>query len=144
MMDKKISALTAATTPLAGTETLPVVQGAATVKVPVSSLTAGRQVDMLSANVGIGAMLTNTRMTLGNNTGAPAQANLAAGFGLYKFAQSDNPFTIDQQDSYAAIVAMDNASGIYSKELRGSKTQRVAAVVSVVVSNAEDQLMRFS
>jgi len=38
MADKKISALTAATTPLAGTEVLPIVQSGATVKVPVSSL----------------------------------------------------------------------------------------------------------
>ena len=45
MADKKISALTAATTPLAGTEVLPIVQGGATVKVAVSNLTAGRTVN---------------------------------------------------------------------------------------------------
>jgi hypothetical protein len=44
MSDKKISALTAATTPLAGTEVLPVVQSGVTTKVPVSDLTAGRAV----------------------------------------------------------------------------------------------------
>lgn len=38
MADTKISALTAATTPLAGTEELPVVQGGATVRVAVSEL----------------------------------------------------------------------------------------------------------
>jgi hypothetical protein len=42
MADKKISALTASTTPLAGTEVLPIVQGGATVKVSVANLTAGR------------------------------------------------------------------------------------------------------
>jgi hypothetical protein len=42
MADKKISALTGATTPLAGTEVLPIVQSGATVKVAVSDLTAGR------------------------------------------------------------------------------------------------------
>ena len=42
MADKKISALTGATTPLAGTEVLPIVQGGSTVKVAVSDLTAGR------------------------------------------------------------------------------------------------------
>lgn len=40
MADKKISALTAASTPLAGTEVLPIVQSGATVKVAVSSLTS--------------------------------------------------------------------------------------------------------
>ena len=39
MADKKISALTAASTPLAGTEVLPIVQSSATVKVAVDDLT---------------------------------------------------------------------------------------------------------
>ena len=49
MADKKISALTASTTPLAGTEVLPIVQGGATVKVAVSDLTAGRAFSALSS-----------------------------------------------------------------------------------------------
>jgi hypothetical protein len=48
MADLKISALTAASTPLAGTEVLPIVQSSSTVKVAVSNLTAGRAVDALS------------------------------------------------------------------------------------------------
>lgn len=39
MANSKISALTAATTPLAGTETLPIVQGGATVKATVANIT---------------------------------------------------------------------------------------------------------
>ena len=50
MTDKKISALTAATTPLAGTEVLPIVQAGATVKVAVSDLTAGRAITATSIN----------------------------------------------------------------------------------------------
>jgi len=42
--NSKISALTSATTPLAGTETLPIVQSSATTKVTVANLTAGRAV----------------------------------------------------------------------------------------------------
>jgi hypothetical protein len=42
MADKKISALTGATTPLAGTEVLPIVQSGATVKVTVDNLTTGK------------------------------------------------------------------------------------------------------
>lgn len=48
MADAKISALTSATTPLAGTEVLPIVQSGATVKVAVSNLTSGRAVTGLS------------------------------------------------------------------------------------------------
>jgi hypothetical protein len=62
MADKKISALTAATTPLAGTEVLPIVQGGATVKVAVSDLTAGRNVAM--------ADLTTTGNTILGNAQA--------------------------------------------------------------------------
>lgn len=45
MADQKISQLTAATTPLAGTEVLPIVQSGSTVKVSVANLTAGRTVN---------------------------------------------------------------------------------------------------
>jgi hypothetical protein len=46
MADLKISQLTGATTPLAGTEVLPIVQSGSTVKVSVANLTAGRDVAM--------------------------------------------------------------------------------------------------
>jgi hypothetical protein len=52
MADTKISALTSATTPLAGTEVLPIVQSGATDKVSVANLTAGRTVNMAGLNVG--------------------------------------------------------------------------------------------
>lgn len=44
MANTKISALTSATTPLAGTEVLPIVQGGATKQVSVANLTAGRAI----------------------------------------------------------------------------------------------------
>lgn len=48
MADTKISALPAATTPLAGTEVLPIVQSGATVKVSVDNLTTGKAVSVAS------------------------------------------------------------------------------------------------
>jgi hypothetical protein len=51
MADKKISALPAATTPLAGTEVLPIVQGGTTDQVSVADLTAGRAVNALSITI---------------------------------------------------------------------------------------------
>ena len=44
MADTKISALPASTTPLAGTEVLPIVQSGVTRKVSVADLTAGRAI----------------------------------------------------------------------------------------------------
>lgn len=46
MADLKISALTSATTPLAGTEVLPIVQSSTTKKVSIDDVTAGRNVAM--------------------------------------------------------------------------------------------------
>lgn len=60
MADKKISALTSASTPLAGTEVLPIVQSGATVKVAVSDLTARRTVEM--ASLGVGTTATAARL----------------------------------------------------------------------------------
>lgn len=62
MADVKISALPAATTPLGGTEVLPVVQSGSTVKVSVANLTAGRAVSASSLTVS-GALLAGTTST---------------------------------------------------------------------------------
>ena len=75
MADKKISALTAATTPLAGTEVLPIVQGGATVNVAVSNLTAGRAVSAAS--------LALTTTPLPATSGGTGQSSYAVGDLLY-------------------------------------------------------------
>jgi hypothetical protein len=68
MADKKISALTGAATPLAGTEVLPIVQSGSTVKVAVNDLTAGKTVNgsnfIASSSFGAGG----TTPTAGWNT----------------------------------------------------------------------------
>lgn len=60
MADKKISALTAASTPLAGTEVLPIVQSGATVKVAVSDLTAGRAISATAITASAGNFVVGT------------------------------------------------------------------------------------
>jgi hypothetical protein len=57
MADKKISALTGATTPLAGTEVLPIVQSGSTVKVAVSDLTAGRAISATELTLSTGNVI---------------------------------------------------------------------------------------
>ena len=86
MANSKISALTSATTPLAGTEVLPVVQSSATKQVSVANLTAGRAVSAASLSLtttplaassggtGLSALGTNVATWLGT----PSSANLAA------------------------------------------------------------------
>jgi len=55
MADVKISQLTNAATPLAGTETLPIVQSGSTVKVSVDNLTKGRTVNATTFDTDIAA-----------------------------------------------------------------------------------------
>lgn len=70
MANSKISALTSASTPLAGTEVLPIVQSSATVKVAVSDLTAGRTVSASVINIGTTTSVTNRAL---HTYGAPAK-----------------------------------------------------------------------
>ena len=60
MADSKISALPASTTPLAGTEVLPIVQGGTTKQVSVANLTAGRSVSMADATLSTGNLTPST------------------------------------------------------------------------------------
>lgn len=65
MADKKISQLTGATTPLAGTEVLPIVQGGNTVKVSVDNLTKGKTVNAATFDTDVAAAaVTLTGTTL--------------------------------------------------------------------------------
>jgi hypothetical protein len=80
MADKKISALTAAATPLAGTEVLPIVQSGSTVKVSVADLTAGRAVS--SSNLTYTGTLTGSTGVLNIGSGQvykDASGNVAIG-----------------------------------------------------------------
>ena len=60
MADTKISALTSATTPLAGTEVLPIVQSSTTVKVSVANLTAGRAISATQLTLSTGNLIPAT------------------------------------------------------------------------------------
>ena len=69
MADVKISALPAATVPLAGTEVLPIVQSSTTKQVSVANLTAGRAISASS--------ITNSALTSGRVTYAGASGLLS-------------------------------------------------------------------
>jgi len=81
--NKKISALTGATTPLAGTEVLPVVQSSATTKVTIDNLTAGRAVSAASYSAtgngyfyGATPLAGTAEIGLGTNSVSNAYLNL--------------------------------------------------------------------
>jgi hypothetical protein len=60
MADTKISGLPASTTPLAGTEELPIVQSGVTRKVSVANLTAGRPITATQVTVSTGSVVIGT------------------------------------------------------------------------------------
>ena len=72
MADVKISALPASTTPLAGTEVLPIVQGGQTKQVSIANVTAGRAVSAASL------ALTTTPLAVGS--GGTGLNTLTAGY----------------------------------------------------------------
>jgi len=84
MANTKISALTLATTPLAGTEVLPIVQSSATTKVTVANLTAGRAVSVLSlaaaGNITSSAGNLSVTKAGSNPASTGALAGISAGF----------------------------------------------------------------
>lgn len=88
MADKKISQLSAASTPLAGTEVLPIVQSGSTVKVSVADLTAGRSiaanratVSSSTPNSGNATITANVQYGNAGDTSTAIRVNLNSGTG---------------------------------------------------------------
>jgi hypothetical protein len=95
MSDKKISQLTASTTPLVGTEVLPVVQSGVTKQVSVDNLTAGKTVPALALNVVTG----NTGTTIRSTPGLIIRSN---------GTNTDTNLRFSDTDSFASEVGQQN------------------------------------
>jgi hypothetical protein len=117
MADKKISALTAATTPLAGTEVLPIVQSGATVKVSISNVTAGRAVSASSLTASTGSFIVSTSgqgittgsaipLGLGTNNTLTAVTIDTSSNLLVGTTVADNKLTVSASSSGAAAGAL--------------------------------------
>ena len=105
MANTKISALTSATTPLAGTEVLPIVQSSATVKVAVSDLTAGRSISVSG--------LTNTGLTASMPVFTDA-SKLLTSTGVVPVANGGT------NASAASITAFNNITGYTASGATGT------------------------
>jgi hypothetical protein len=92
MADKKISQLTGATTPLAGTEVVPLVQSSTTKKVSVADLTSGRPVAASSlettGKIGVSVPAADGLALLSNTSVAWAGGNATDGF-VWRSTQND-------------------------------------------------------
>jgi hypothetical protein len=98
MADVKISGLPASTTPLAGTEVLPIVQSGVTKKVAVSDLTAGRAVSVLSLTSTNDATISG--LTVGKGAGSGA-GNTALGASALASNSSANSTAVGFQAGFS-------------------------------------------
>jgi hypothetical protein len=104
MADVKISALPASSTPLAGTEILPIVQSSTTRQVSVANLTAGRAVSALSLTSTNDATING--ITVGRGGG---NVNLNTAVGLNALAATS---TGDGNAAFGASALASNLAGL--------------------------------
>ena len=155
MADKKISALTAASTPLAGTEVLPIVQSGATVKVPVSDLTAGRAISATQLTLTTGNLIVASGQGIDfSATSGTGTSELLAdyeegtwtpidssGAGL-TFTVSDNKYTkIGRQVTCTALITYPTTANVNDSIIGGlpftigSYAAGVAILFTIAVGN---------
>jgi hypothetical protein len=147
MADKKISQLTAATTPLAGTEVLPIVQSSSTVKVSVSDLTAGRNVAVNQLNSITIRKVSFANLTVGNSititgvsfvegcaevTVGAQKTNVGGVYGKYFCVDVDTVTTVTSIVDLA--VTCDSSAGTITLTNNGTALQ--GAVVAMFVVNS--------
>ena len=125
MADKKISALTAATTPLAGTEVLPIVQSSTTVKVSVANLTAGRAISATELT------LTTGNLIVANGQGIDFSATPGTGTSELLADYEEGTFTPAITASTGTITSYTLGVCNYTKVGR-----MVAVNFSVTITNA--------
>ena len=109
MADKKISALTGATTPLAGTEVLPVVQSGSTVKVAVSDLTAGRAISATQLT------LTTGNLIVSNGKGIDFSATPGTGTSELLADYEEGTWSPDYNGSTVGTTTYSQQIGKYTK-----------------------------
>ena len=126
MADLKISQLTAATTPLAGTEIVPIVQSSTTKQVSVANLTASRAVTAASLSIN-GASLG------GYNLAVTGDGKVSASFKVGTDLQwgAGGYLRQDANDSY-----IDSAADTYLRTNGTTTIMKLAATGNVSITQA--------
>jgi hypothetical protein len=128
MSNSKISALTGATTPLAGTEVLPIVQSSTTKQVSVANLTAGRAISATSVTASTGNFVVGT-----SGQGIDFSATPGTGTSELLADYEEGTWTPNQGNGLT-VVGTFSSSGKYTKVGRIVTVQGVlSAVTSVAI-----------
>ena len=120
MADKKISQLTSATTPLGGSEVLPIVQSGTTAQVSVNNLTAGKAVS--AANVyttgdsGFGTAAPWKRLTVVGDIAVSRNAAGVAGDAAINFGSNTNNY-----------IYAGNGANIMAFAVNGAERARITS-----------------
>jgi hypothetical protein len=126
MADTKISALTGATTPLAGTEVVPVVQGGETRKVSVADLTTGRAISATEVTLTTGNLIIGT-----SGKGIDFSITASTGTSELLADYEEGTWTPVASSTTGAITSYTVVDATYTKIGR-----QVTAVASVTITNA--------
>ena len=126
MADKKISALPAASIPLAGTEVLPIVQGGTTDQVSIANLTAGRAMSAAQLTLSTENLVIGTA-----GKGVTTGSAISLGFGTNN---SVTPMTLDTSGN----LLVGNATQILyvNKELNVNAASGAAGFVLATANSA--------
>lgn len=128
MADKKISQLAAASTPLAGTEVLPIVQSSTTVKVAISDVTAGRDISAASVTLSTGNLIVGTA---GKGIDFSANSSAAGMTSELLTYYEEGTFTPSLLPGTSGSITLDTAAGKYTRIGRSVTVTGVCSVLSV-------------
>jgi len=147
MADSKISALPASTTPLAGTEVLPIVQSSTTKQVSVANLTAGRAVSALTLASTTGATFATTSGSVGIGTASPAVLLEVAGSGRFSRSGAATQYFQFNMDSASNKIVSEGTSKVLqivnNNATSGGISFDNTVASSYIFSQAGTEKMRF-
>ena len=116
MADLKISALTGASTPLAGTEVLPIVQSGSTVKVSVANLTTGRAISASAITASTGDITSTAGNFVVGTSGKGIDFSATPGTGTSELlADYEEGTWTPTAGANLTVVGTFSSSGKYTK-----------------------------
>jgi hypothetical protein len=131
MADTKISALPASTTPLAGTEVLPIVQSSSTKQVSVANLTTGR--DVATAALSATGIILTSDATDSSST-ITGSLKTAGGLGVAKIATVNvlREITGEAWTAYTPTLAVD--TGTITTSIQNARYRQLGKTLFISLS----------